>query len=733
MTKLKTPISSVMTDDQLTPFPAIGELIRFIARAFDVKNTNKKLDNFAQDFNFNWFTENEIVEEGIYEPIKKFVDKDFADWLIDHIEGFVQNYKELVLTTNIDVLIREDSLQLLINDFFATKVFLLLSDVERMFDFPYSQWLANSDSTFISIVLKSFSQEQNFIEKLEDAYATDFKLGRNGADSRTNRLEQFRDWLKGTNIPDLISVKYLADYAANHSSKSSNNIVKCLVLARSLDWSFTAMKKHHLTLDFSKQYLLKSPDYISNSLQRLNASKGLLTNNTRPLFEQLFSKFQDYKSPKALGDLELYKDILQNTQALVLREYSLHCAQYMIDLFHGRFYVMQGQAETGLKFFESAFRRSLYRAGPNQTEILRDLLTTAAYLEDKACLKKHKGWGLAFGIYPKDKFSEQKVENWEIKELKLYFYKLFPKECLFQEAVDCYQYPSNAVSKEEIDKQPLNLRSPNKKVQFGDKLVPPLVIQASLGDFNNVKILLEHGVDVNQLDLESGGGSALLNALQNANQTYLPDHIAIVYELINYPHSKETLNRLTDIKRLSIFFEAISLGKPDIVEAILNMGADPNLRAEIDNQSPLDYCIQQLYILKTKDFWKNLPNQIENINQEDFARITRQLPKHIFEKTEISFNNMNGRHHEIWLELAKYFEKNHRQKHTESSLYEIAQILLINGANPNDGNPQNYGVTPLMFAAEIKHKPMFDLLLKYKGDVHQPNSYGRCALDYLRN
>jgi ankyrin repeat protein len=733
MSELKTPISSVMTDDQLRPFPAIGELIRFIARAFDVKNTNKKLDNFAQDFNFNWFTENEIVEDGIYQPIKKFVDKDFSDWLIGHIGDFVENYKQLVLTTNIDVLKREDSLQLLINDFIAAKVLSMLSDAERKFDFPYALCIANKDKTFHSVVLRSFSQEQDFIEKLEDAYASDFKPDSSGADSRTSRLEQFRDWIKGTYIPDFISVRYLADYVANYSSKSKNSILQCMVLARSLDWSFTAMKKHNFSLDFTKQVASKNHDNVRDILQQLNAYKGPLTNNIRPLFDQLLSKFHYYKSPKALGDLVLYKDILQNTQTLVIRESSLHCAQYRIDLFCGRFYVMQGQAETGLKFFESAFRRSLYRAGETQIEILRDLLSTAAYLEDKACLKKHKGWGLAFGIYPKDKFSEEKVENWEIKELKLYFYELFPRECLFQEVGDCYRYPSNAVSKEELDKQPLNLRSPNKKVMFGDKLVPQLVMQATLGNFESLKKLLEHGADVNQLDLGSGGGSALLNALQNANQTYLPEHIAIVCELLKYPHSKVTLNRLTDIIRLSILFEAISLGKPDIVETILDMGANPNLRAEIDNQSPLNYCIQQLYILKTKDYWKNLPNQIENINQENFARITRQLPKHIFEKMDISFNKMNSRHHEIWLELVKYFEKNHRQKHTESSLYEIAQILLINGADPNDGNQKNYGVTPLMFAAGIKHKPMFDLLVKYKGDVNQPNSEGRCAMHYWMN
>lgn len=730
MSKFKTPITNVETDNQLTPFPTIGDLIRFIARAFDVKNSNKKLDKFAQDYNFNWFTETELVKESIYEPLTRLVDKDFSDWLITHVESFVHNYKELVLTTNVDVLTREDTLELLINDFFAAEVLSMVKDAEKKFDFTAINCLVSKDQTFISVVIRSFSQEQDFIEKIENAYASDFKKDPEGADRRTNRLEQFRDWLKGTNIPDLMSIKYLADYVENQTSKSKNNILQCMVLARSLDWTFSEMKKQNFTLDFSKQVTSKNHEGIRYVLQQLNAFKGPLTNKTRPIFEQLFAKFHDCKSQKSLGDYDLYKEVLLDAQEAVLRESNLNCAQYMVDLSYGRFYVMQGQADTALKLFESAFKRSLYRAGIAQKEILRDLLSTAAYLEDIASLKKYKGWGLAFGIYPKDKFSEEKVVGWEIKELKLYFYQLFPKECLFQEFADCYQYPSSAVSREELEKQPLNLRSPNKKVMYGDKLVPQLVMQASLGNFENLKKLLQAGADVNQLDFASGGSSALLNALQNANQTYLSDHIAIIYELLKYPHSKETLNRLTDIKRHSILFEAISLGKPDIVGTILDMGANPNLRAEIDNQSPLDYCIQQLYILKTKDFWKNLPNQIGKVNQEGLARITRQFPKHMFEKMGISFNHLNGRHHEIYLEAAKCFESDHRQKHSESSLCEITQMLLINGANPNDGNPKNYGVTPLMFAAEIKHKPMFDLLVKNKGDVNQPNSQGKCAKDY---
>ena len=731
MSALKTPIVNTTVDNEPTPFPTIGELVRFIARAFDIKNTNKKLDTFAQDFNFNWLTENELVDDGIREPLNNNIGEVFADWVIARIRKLLQSYKNLMLATNADVLKREETLQLLINEFFITEVFSMLEDAEIRFDFPYKQCFVDKDKSVFSIVLKSFSQEQDFLQKVEHTYANNFAPDSNGTDRRINKLEQFRDWLKRKNIPDLSSLKLLARNIANHSLENKTNIMQCLILARSLDWIFAEMNKHNFTLELSQQLSISNYVNVWFSLEQLNFSKTPVTNNIQPVLDSLISKFNSYKTQKLSGDLELFKSELIDSQEIILKEANLNCGQYMIDLFYGRFYVMQGQPEAALKFYESSFKRSLYRAGATQKEILKELLATAAYSEDKTCLKKHKAWGLAFNIYPKNKFSDEKIENWEIKELKNYFFELFPKSCLFLEAGECYQYPTNSVY--TLESQQLNLRSPNIKVPFGSNPTHQLNAQVLLGNFESVRKLLECGADVNRIDLESGGGSALLNALQNANQTYSPESIEMVVELLKYPHTKETLNRLTDIKRLSVLFEAIQLGKPDIVETILDMGANPNLRAEIDNHSPLDCCIQQLYILRNKDYWKNLSTQIEKVNPEDLARITRQFAPHMFDNKDISLSNLRNRHHEIFEEVMKYFDKNHRKKHSEASLFGIAQLLLMNGANPNNGNSKNYGVTPLMYAAEVKHKPIFDLLIKYKGDVYQPNSEGRCALDYLRH
>ena len=527
----------------------------------------------------------------------------------------------------------------------------------------------------------------------------------------------------------------LANTIAGNSQKSKTNIIQCLILARGLDWIFAEMDKHNLTLDLSQHVILGDQIDIRSSLEQLSLSKSPVTTNIKPTLDFLISKFYEYRKQKLPSDLELFKNALIDSQSAILKGVNLNCGQYMIDLFYGRFYVMQGKPETALKFYEYSFKRSLYRAGNNQKEILKELLATAAYLEDKPCLKKHKAWGLSFNIYPKNKFSQEAIENWEIKELKKYFYELFPKECLFQEVGNCYLYPSRALGMDiiytpDFDSQTLNLRSPNKKIPFGNKLAPQLVIQAALGHFDNVKELLENGADVNKIDLDSGGGSALLNALIKANNTYSQQDVAIVVELLKYPHTKETLNRLTDKKRLSILFEAIRLGKPDIVETILDMGADPNLRAEMDNQSPLDLCIQQLSGLINKDFWKNLSNQ--KVDPDDLARITGRFAQQIFEKNHISLKEKINQHLEIGKSLIQYFEESHRKKHSETSLFKIAQLLLMYGANPNGGNTKNYGITPLMFAAEVRHEHMFNLLVRFKGDVLQPNSEGRCALDYLK-
>lgn len=515
--------------------------------------------------------------------------------------------------------------------------------------------------------------------------------------------------------------------------KTNPNIMPCLTLARAIDWLFAEMDKHNLT----QHVILGDSLEIKSSLEKLNLAKSPVTENIKPALDTLFQKFHDYKKPKLVGDLEFFRKILIESQSAIFSVENLPCGQYMMDLFYARFHIMQGQPETALKFYESSFKRSLYRAGEIQKDILGQLLATAAYLADKTCLKKHKAWGLAFNIYQENKFSQEAIEGWEIKELKKYFYDLFPRECLFGEVGDCYQHPNRVLGVDiiytpDLENQPLNLRSPNIKVPFNGKLVPQLVAKAVLGDFDSIKNLLEHGADVNSIDIESGGGSALLNALQKANNTHAINDIACVTELLKYPHSNETLNRLSDRKRLSILFEAIRLGKPDIVEVILEMGANPNLRAEIDNQSPLDLCIHLLFKLKSKDIAQTMMKYAGLVKQEDLARITGRFAQNMFEAgKQSSLDELRDREPEIFKALSEHLNKEYRQKHTEKSLYEIAQLLLIHGANPNSSNPTNYGVTPLMFAAEVRHQAMFELLIKYKGDERQPNRKGKCALDYL--
>ncbi|NOT14251.1 MAG: ankyrin repeat domain-containing protein [Methylotenera sp.] len=735
-----TPIVNASIDNEPTPLPTVGELVRYIARALDIKYTNKKLDAFAQDVDFNWLKEGEVIDDGIFEKLKIYVDVPFAEWFMPHVKKLLENFKNLILKTNVDVLKRDVVLQLLINEYFVAKIIVILKDAEDKFDFPYMQFLVNQNKTAFSVVIKSFSQEQDFVKIVGHAYADDFSHSLGGSYSRMNRLEQFRDWLCGKNILDLSSLKLLANTIAKKSSKNIAKIVSCLIIARALDWLFAEMYKHNFTLNLTQHVMLGDSLDIKPSLEKLNSEKSLVTENIKLALEALFQKFHHYKNPKLAGDLECFRNGLIEAQSTVFNAANLSCGQYLLDLFYARFYVMQGQPEIALKFYESSFKRSLYRAGKIQKDILMELLATAAYLEDKPCLKKHKAWALAFNIYPKNKFSKDVIEYWEIKELKKYFYELFPRECLFSEAGDCYQHPDGVLGMEIIftpflDNRSLNLRSPNKKIPFVGKLVQQLIAEVSSGNLDNIKDLLERGADVNKIDIKSGGSSALLNALQKANDPFSKHDVACVVELLKYPHTKATLNRLTDRKRLSILFEAIQLGKPDIVEIILEMGADSNLRAQIENHSPLDLCIQLLYSLGLENALDIIEKHPNSVKYDDLARITGRFGSEMFGagQQQVDLEKLMAKKPEIMKVASQLLDKDFRQKHTEKSLYEIAQLLLSHGANPNSGNPKNYGVTPLMYAAEVRHQAMFELLIKYKGDVRQSNSEGKCALDYINH
>lgn len=123
------------------------------------------------------------------------------------------------------------------------------------------------------------------------------------------------------------------------------------------------------------------------------------------------------------------------------------------------------------------------------------------------------------------------------------------------------------------------------RADFADGQVwrrPLLQWFASSNRLEEVELLLSKGAPVDQLD--GSGGSALLCAIQEAIRT--GDH-RVLNSLLACPHSNATLESVTTKKPFTPLLCEVEFGEPDVVERLLTMGADADLRGNIINETPL--------------------------------------------------------------------------------------------------------------------------------------------------
>lgn len=66
------------TSNTLPPYPRIGEVYRVLAGAFDTKASNRDIDRFAREGEFDWHLAHGLRDKILVEPLRRRTDKEFA-------------------------------------------------------------------------------------------------------------------------------------------------------------------------------------------------------------------------------------------------------------------------------------------------------------------------------------------------------------------------------------------------------------------------------------------------------------------------------------------------------------------------------------------------------------------------------------------------------------------------------------------------------------------------------
>lgn len=719
---------------QQPPYPRFGECISALAGAINADKTGSDVGRFAREGDFDWERLDTVIAELLVDHSATVVGDPahqiFARW----VSSVRSAYTQLVLGVSLDTLGRNDALPVLVQHFFAPAGGQLLQQVSADIPGPDLQRLLADSQQPLQVTFEWLdSAVGGPVEKL---------LYPGSTGSARVEQEKVRKWRTGTDIPSAQSIKLFY----RRLIECWKPIPACPV------WLLIASALSRLERQSARPLRSLMLPYAqgttppSRTVEELLSELVVRAGQAWPeLAEPGLQLWHDLRrtSAKQPGDRNRTWQQIEALERLATTSDPEGRTVYHYSWMKGRWHVLSGQYEEALPHYKQAFEQACYRAGHQVKDIIAEASCLSAFLCFPADLSKRppflkqlKNVGIALGLYRKP-VTRSVLEDWELDQLALQLPLLFPACGRFTECQqDLADGPIQGwlfINRDAISKMKPDLKTPSRvrAVHSADGQVrrwPQLRLFASFGLVEQVEALLDAGASVD--DLDSSNSSALLCALQHAEQTGRREVLDL---LLVQPHQRATINAMTQRKRLTPLMCAIDLGLPDVVAALLMQGADVEQRALTDNQSPLYYLVSQL------SGWLNPTQMLVTLTarmmQEPDLVLQDTLRRFGFGSAGAFGSNTTAlqSNQELAVAVAKALVDQHVSRQSVPKLMRIAATLLEAGANPNASHKYPVpGRTPLMLAAESDLPELFDLMIQHGGDPLKPDAHGKDSWQIAR-
>lgn len=717
------------------PYPRLGEVYKALALALDTKSKNRDVERLAREGDYDWSLLSSLREDLILTPLRRYVrDEDFIhnlDLFIQHVHA---SYLGIVSTISLDGLSREEALPILIQHYFAPHAIGLFEAIWTK-DAPNPFQFLDPENYPLDVVFKWADPDgRHSLAKAAFPKTTD--------GDKDNR-EKVTRWADGTQLPDLVSISLFLDALASNGTEEHRKKVpglrKWLLLARALTWFEREANPLHLRQILNWYIIRGDQEWDIGkilSLAAIEAGKNL---------ERLMEPYQklflclDRTGEKSPGDRTNAKAALADFEQQLENYDPEGRTRYAFEWYRGRWHVLSGQYEEALEHYRHAVTCSDYRAGETWKQIVEEAMALTGYLGNaKPFLKQLKHRAITLGLIAAPRVGEDVVEDWEIEALRKQFHYLFPPQGRFVEVDmpddDIGALPFLMYDPESVANRQPNYRKPDQvvTVRMIDNQVrrwSQLSLYASCGPLDVVEKLLEKGASVDLLD--EAGGSPLLGAIQRASDSNERDVLDL---LLQYPHNKATLNQQTVRKRLTPLVCSIDYGDPTVVEKLLAMGADANLRGHVDDQSPLYLCIRNMGGTRAEAALRHLI--FNRVNSDSDLMLRETLRRYgvghagAFGDKASMFEAMRGaRGQEIFKKVGDSIIEDFLGRNSAEKQLRIAEHLLAYGADPNARHAYPAaGRTPLMLAAENDSPEAVELLMRHGGDPFLKDKDGHDCL-----
>ncbi|NLX25976.1 MAG: ankyrin repeat domain-containing protein [Lentisphaerae bacterium] len=210
-----------------------------------------------------------------------------------------------------------------------------------------------------------------------------------------------------------------------------------------------------------------------------------------------------------------------------------------------------------------------------------------------------------------------------------------------------------------------------------------------LGKIEEVRELIAMGADVNILS--SSNDSALLMAIQRATPTEPGPTDCAFFETISaINHDVDVLNTPSDKRKLTVLGYAVESGNPAIVKRVLEMGADPNQRCDVDQVSPLYKAVRAFSKLPDfDDYEKSMEQPSPELMESNRRHAPGMGMDFVSQQKTIEQKTSDPRHREIGQALFEYLKKEQGAAVQEEHICEMIRLLLEYGADPNQPHDVN--------------------------------------------
>ncbi len=730
-----------MSNNTQSSFMTVLEILRTVTNALDIKNTydsklGKKLDTLIQNKDIDPRTLNQLIDN-FFEPLATKVGTIFHDTTKSHLLSFLEKYRILVREITVDGTDRSEHQEIIYKHLIAPCFTEYLIDITQNLPGANPSVLLESESNAVRCVIE-------WAKTYPNTWSNYYKS------LQKEQKDRIAVWCKdsGNELPLLSSIVMHGNELekAGADVKFIETLTTYLCLARFIEYfknisgdlsntkrllQYTQNRLWNFTKGVEKNWLIN----IENSIWEIQLKKLSDTpQQTLTLLEQIqFGLMRT--APKTPDDKERFKillDQLRNNLPLIPFE-----TTYWVDWHEARWFTYSGDLNNAVDFYKKAFEGCLYCGGTNHKLIIEESLVVGSSIKrpDKPFLRKLKWAGIFLDIdlpsvdtkKPSSKF-EDSIEDWELKSWKAHFDLMFPTEGRFSEKTNKSLHPRiGGLIISEYDLKP-DLKNPDRKINVGDgwkKRMPQLNWFINNKDFDAVSALLKAGASVNCTSDTDDTPLLIATELLSADNIFEKSFDRRFFDLIcEYQHDKSTVNKRTQKKRLLPLISAVKSGQPDIVEKLLEMGANPNQRGETDEQTPLNVALKYLSILKK-------PGTINELFKQSLSdpHVLDSIRRHTntgfgftLEQTENNLSQaLNGPLYNECLDATiEQFHSKFFKQLNATSMTKIAKLLIQAGADVNAEHKSPLkGYTPLMLAAELDFGELFSMMLENGGDAYK--------------